>query len=83
LGKLGNPYRFLPIAPRLGREILVFFGIFAEEPRTRSVRSSVTGASDMSNNSPAKNFRIGLINASVFRNVIEPREAGGAEKDDS
>ncbi|MGC3971625.1 MAG: hypothetical protein QM775_31055 [Pirellulales bacterium] len=46
----------------------------------RFVRFSTTGAFVMANNSPEKVFRIGLINASVFANVIEPREAGGQKK---
>jgi hypothetical protein len=31
-------------------------------------------------NSPEKIFRIGLINASVFKNVIEPKEDGKGQK---
>jgi len=34
----------------------------------------------MANNSPEKVFRIGLINASVFKNVIEPKEEGKGQK---
>lgn len=34
----------------------------------------------MANNSPEKVFRIGLINASVFKNVIEPKEGSQAQK---
>ena len=34
----------------------------------------------MASNSPEKVFRIGLINASVFKNVIEPREEGKGQK---
>ncbi|MBL9084995.1 MAG: hypothetical protein JNK76_24540 [Planctomycetales bacterium] len=34
----------------------------------------------MANNAPEKVFRIGLINASVFKNVIEPKEQGGQKK---
>lgn len=34
----------------------------------------------MSNQSPEKVFRIGLINASVFKNVIEPKEEGKGQK---
>lgn len=34
----------------------------------------------MANNSPEKVFRIGLINASVFKNVIEPKEGQGQKK---
>jgi hypothetical protein len=34
----------------------------------------------MANNSPEKVFRIGLINASVFKNVIEPKEEGKGQR---
>lgn len=34
----------------------------------------------MANQSPEKVFRIGLINASVFKNVIEPKEEGRGQK---
>ena len=34
----------------------------------------------MANNSPEKVFRLGLINASVFKNVIEPKEEGKGQK---
>lgn len=34
----------------------------------------------MANNSPEKVFRIGLVNASVFKNVIEPKEGQGPKK---
>lgn len=34
----------------------------------------------MANNSPEKVYRIGLISASVFKNVIEPKEGQGAKK---
>lgn len=34
----------------------------------------------MANNSPEKVFRIGLINASVFKNTIEPKEEGKGQK---
>jgi hypothetical protein len=34
----------------------------------------------MANNSPEKVFRIGLVNASVFKNVIEPKEEGKGQK---
>lgn len=34
----------------------------------------------MASNSPEKVFRIGLINASVFKNVIEPKEEGKGQK---
>lgn len=34
----------------------------------------------MANQSPEKVFRIGLVNASVFKNVIEPREEGKGQK---
>lgn len=34
----------------------------------------------MANNSPEKVFRIGLINASVFKNTIEPKEGPGPKK---
>ena len=37
---------------------------------------SATGESVMASNSPEKVFRIGLINASVFKNTIEPKEEG-------
>jgi len=41
---------------------------------------SVTGESIMANNSPEKVFRIGLVNASVFKNVIEPKEGSSGQK---
>ena len=34
----------------------------------------------MANNSPEKVFRIGLVNASVFKNVIEPKEGSSGQK---
>lgn len=34
----------------------------------------------MASNSPEKVFRIGLINASVFKNVIEPKEEGKGQR---
>ncbi len=34
----------------------------------------------MANNSPEKVFRIGLVNASVFKNVIEPKEGSPGQK---
>ena len=34
----------------------------------------------MANNAPEKVFRIGFINASVFKNVIEPKEEGKGQK---
>jgi hypothetical protein len=34
----------------------------------------------MANQSPEKVFRIGLINASVFKNVIEPKEEGKGQR---
>ena len=34
----------------------------------------------MANQSPEKVFRIGLVNASVFKNVIEPKEEGKGQK---
>jgi len=34
----------------------------------------------MANQSPEKVFRIGYINASVFKNVIEPKEEGKGQK---
>ena len=34
----------------------------------------------MGNQSPEKVFRIGLINASVFRNTIEPKEEGKGQR---
>jgi hypothetical protein len=34
----------------------------------------------MANNSPEKVFRVGLINASVFKNVIEPKDGQGGKK---
>ena len=34
----------------------------------------------MANNSPENVFRIGLVNASVFKNVIEPKEGSPGQK---
>jgi hypothetical protein len=34
----------------------------------------------MANQSPEKVFRIGLVNASVFKNVIEPKEGSQGQK---
>jgi hypothetical protein len=63
---------------RSGGTIIIWH--FVRKPPTRSVRFPITGAFAMANNSPEKVFRIGLVNASVFKNVIEPREQGGQKR---
>jgi hypothetical protein len=53
--------------------------MFAGEPRKwSSILFSQESA--MANQSPEKVFRIGLVNASVFKNVIEPKEEGKGQK---